>query len=120
MTDQLPLDPFDPKALRLPQDFAEASNVKKLLETIPVGQFDRQDCFGTHPHAEYRLDSVGLLELKDEREYYLVAPALSDALADEFDHVSLFTCVNRKGVLRLIPTKLPRDGAAAMNGRPVC
>jgi hypothetical protein len=33
MSDQLPPDPFDPKALRLPQDFTETASVKKLLET---------------------------------------------------------------------------------------
>jgi hypothetical protein len=42
-----PLDPFDPKALRLPQDFTETANVKKLLETVPIGRFNKQDFFRT-------------------------------------------------------------------------
>ena len=110
-----PLDPFDPKALRLPQDFTETANVKKLLETVPIGRFNKQDFFRTHPDPEYRLDSAELLELKDERETYLVTPALAAELADEFDPCSLFTCINRKGVLRLIPTKLPRDDRRGRN-----
>ena len=105
-----PIDPFDPAALRLPQDFTETAKVKKLLETIPVEKFNKQDFFRTHRDPAYRIDSVGLLELKDERERYLVTPTLSAELADEFDPCSLFTCINRKGVLRLIPVKLPRDG----------
>ena len=74
MTDLL--DPFDPAALRLPQDFTETASVKKLLETIPVDKFNKQDFFRTHPDPAYRIDSVGLLELKDERERYLVTPTL--------------------------------------------
>ena len=93
-------DPFDPKKLRLAQDFTETASVKKLLETVPVGQFN-QDFFRTHPDPEYRLDSVGLLDPKDEREIYLVTPALSAELADEFDPCSLFTAVNRRGVVAL-------------------
>jgi hypothetical protein len=110
-----PLHPFDQKALRLPQDFTDTANVKKLLETVPIGRFNKQDFFRTHPDPEYRLDSVGLLELKDECETYLVTPALAAELADEFDPCSLFTCINRKGVLRLIPTKLPRDDRRGRN-----
>ena len=48
------LDPFDPAALRLPQDFTETASFKKLLETIPVGRFNKQDFFRTHPDEEYR------------------------------------------------------------------
>jgi hypothetical protein len=113
--DSTELYPFNPAALRLPQDFTETASVEKLLETIPVGRFNKQDFFRTHPDPTYRLDSVGLLELKDDREYYLVPPAFSAELADEFDPVSLFTCVNRKGVLRLIPVKLPRDDRRGRN-----
>ena len=66
MTDQTPLvDPFDPKALRLPQDFKETASVKKLLETIPVRRFNNQDFFRTHPdEALFKLltyDRVRLL-----------------------------------------------------------
>lgn len=113
MTDSF--DPFDPEALRLPQDFAEAVSVKKLLETVPVGRFNKQDFFRTHPDPKYRAECVGILELKEEREHYLVAPALSADLAGEFDPCSLFTCINRKGVLRLIPVKLPRDDRRGRN-----
>ena len=60
-----------------------------------------QDFFRTHPDPEYRLDSVGLLDPKVEREIYLVTPALSAELADEFDPCSLFTAVNRRGVVAL-------------------
>jgi hypothetical protein len=54
-----------------------------------------------------------VLELKEDREIYLVAPALWPALASEptFSPRLLVTAVNRQGTLFLWPIKLPRpDG----------
>ena len=114
MTDDDDLDPFSPENLRLSQDFNEVVPVKKLLETVPVGRFNKQDFFRIRPEPEYRLD-VGLLELKEERESYVVAPSLQSELADEFDPATLFVGINRKGVIRIIPVKLPRDDRRGKN-----
>lgn len=85
------LDPFDPAALCLPQDFTETANVEKLLLTVPVRKPNRQDFVRVHPDPAYRLPSVGLLELKDEGEIYLVSPDLAAGLANEFDPCTLYT-----------------------------
>ncbi|MCZ6861990.1 MAG: hypothetical protein O7I42_17225, partial [Alphaproteobacteria bacterium] len=37
------LDPFNPKSLRISQDFAAAAGVKQVLATIPVRKPNRQD-----------------------------------------------------------------------------
>jgi hypothetical protein len=98
-------DPFDPASLRLDQSFA-ATSVKKQLTTVPVGKPNNQDFVRVHPSPDYRL-TTALLELKDDREMYLVAPALKEALTGEWLPATLYTTVNRQGVLRLWPVKLP-------------
>lgn len=53
-----------------------------------------------------------VLELKEERETYLVAPALWESLFDECKPVCLFTAVTRQKVLSFGRLKCPvaRDG----------
>jgi hypothetical protein len=62
----------------------------------------------THADPAYRLDTA-VIELKEDRETYLVAPHLWADLATEslFGPRALFTAVNRQGVLFLWQVKLP-------------
>lgn len=99
-------DPFDPAALRLDQSFSEGPAVKKLLTTIPVRKPGPQDFVRVHESEEYRLDTA-VIALKDDRETYLVAPALVRGLVDECIPVTLFTTISRQGVLTLWPVRLP-------------
>ena len=78
-----PLDPFDPQNLRLSQSFTETVGVKKLLTTVPVRKPGPQDFVRVHPSREYRED-FPIIELKDEREEYIVTAALVPELAGEF------------------------------------
>jgi hypothetical protein len=96
-------DPFaDLASLRLPQAFAETSGVKKLLTTVPVRKPNPQEFFRVHPDPAYR-DNFPMIELKEEREQYLVARQLVPHLVGEFVSVTLFTAMNRQGVLFLMP-----------------
>jgi hypothetical protein len=101
-------DPFDPAALRLSQDYAAGLGVKKALLTIPVGKPDKAWFVRVRPGPEHRLETY-VLELKEERETYLVAPALWPALAGEstLSPRVLFTAVNRQGGVFLWPVGLP-------------
>src|SRR5215471_14770606 len=99
-------DPFDPASLRLDPSYAETIGVRKLLTTVPVRKPNRQDFVRVHPDPLYRL-TAAIIELKEDREIYLVAPHLVEALQDEFTPAILFTAVNRQGVVFLWPTKLP-------------
>lgn len=100
-------DPFDPKSLRLNQNFAETAGVKKLLMTVPVRKPNRQEFVRVHPDPSYRLTPAAIIEVKEDREVYLVTPAMAIELPEEFSVVTLFTTVNRQGVLSLWPVKLP-------------
>ena len=101
------LDPYDPASLRLDQSFTDGSAVKKLLITIPVRRPNRQDFTRVHPDEAYRLSPAGIIELKDDREVYLVTPAIAPDLVGEIAAVTIFTAINRQGVVHLWPIRLP-------------
>jgi hypothetical protein len=105
-------DPFDPAALRLSQDFSAQLGVKKVLMTVPVRKPHNTWFIRVHPSEDYRLQTA-VVELKEEQETYLVAPALWPELAGEstFSPRVIYTAVNRQGVAFLWPIRLPRpDG----------
>ena len=67
-------DPFDPAAVRISPDYG-AVGVKRVLTSVRVGKPGGQEFVRTCPAPEYRVE-VGLLELKQDREHYLVMPAM--------------------------------------------
>src|SRR5262245_16058478 len=101
-------DPFDPASLRLTQDFAANLGVKKALVTVPVRKPDKTWFVRVHPDQTYSVETM-VLELKEEREVYLVTRPLWGQLATE-SAVSprvIVTAINRQGVLFLWPVRLP-------------
>jgi hypothetical protein len=106
---------FDLANLRLNQSFAETAGVTKLLTTVPVRKPNRQEFVRVHPSADYRAD-FAMIELKDEREReeeYIVRGDLIGELAGEIAPKTLFTTINRQGVVFLWPARLPDP-----DGRP--
>ena len=101
-------DPFDPSRLRLSQDFAATVGVKKALITVPVRKPSKQEFVRVYPDQQYRLETA-VLELKEERETYLVEPSLWPELPSELTPKVLFTTMNRQGVLTLWPVRLPGE-----------
>jgi len=102
-------DPFaDLSQFRLSQDFSTKLGVKKAWLTIPVKKPAKEWWVQTHPDAAYRIETA-VLELKEDRETYLVAPALWPALSTEstFSPRALFTAINTQGVVFIWPVRLP-------------
>jgi hypothetical protein len=99
-------DPFDLSNLRLDQDFVQSAGVKKLLTTVPVRKPNPQDYIRTHPSSEYRM-AAAVIELKEDREIYLLPPAFARELPGEFVMATIFTAINRQGVTFLWPVRLP-------------
>ncbi len=97
---------LDLDSIRLTQDFGAELGVKKALLTVPVRRPDRQWFVRVRPEEDYRLQ-VGLIELRDEREVYLVEPSLFSELPGEVVPRILFTAINRQGVVFLWPVRLP-------------
>ncbi len=102
------LNPFDPASLRLDQSFAESAGVKKLITTVPVRKPNRQDFIRVRSGEDWRIQTA-VIELKEDRETYLVSKEMWPELPGEIIPVSLFTAINRQGVLILWPVKLPGD-----------
>lgn len=101
-------DKFDPTHLRLSQDFASIAGVKKALITVPVRKPTRQEFVRVHPDDAYRLQTV-VLELKEERETYLVSPDLWSELPGELVPKLLVLTMNRQNVLTIWPIRLPGE-----------
>jgi len=104
-------DPFDPARLRLSQEGGAEVGVRKALLTVPIRKPNRQWFVRVHPDEAYRLQ-VALLELKEERESYLVQPDLCPELPGEVSPMLLVTAINRQGVVFLWPIRMPD-----LNGR---
>lgn len=107
-------DPFDPAALRInPNTAAGAIGVKRKIVTMKVGKPDKMEFCRVHPSEVYRIDTA-IVEDKNNRESYLVAPSLWPELPDFITLVRLCVAVNRHGTTFLWPAKLPDP-----NGRPM-
>ena len=102
------VNPFDPSNLRLSQNFAESTGVKKLFTTIPVRKPSKQDFVRVHPDPAFRLETV-ILEFKEEGESYLVASELWSELVGELTPKILFTAINRQKTLFIWPVRLPGE-----------
>ena len=97
---------FDLTKLRLSQDFVEHTGVKKHVNTVPVRKPHKQEFVRVHPSEEYRIETM-VLDLKEDRETYLVAPSLWPDLAAELTPKVLYTAMNRQKVLTLWPIRMP-------------
>ena len=104
-------DPYDPANLRLDQSYLRDGGVKKLLTAIPVRKPNKQEFIRTHPHPDYRLSGVAIIELREDRETYLVAPQYAEELDPNWFHIcNVYLTINRQQVVSLWPVKLPDPG----------
>jgi hypothetical protein len=99
-------DPFNLESLRLNPSFTETAGVKKLRTTVPARRPSPQDFVRVHPDPAYR-ENFGMIELRDDREDYIVAPGLVRLLPGEVIFKTIYTAINRQGVVSLWPVRLP-------------
>jgi hypothetical protein len=99
-------DPLDLDRLRLNPEMLEAASVKKLLTTVPVRKPLAQDFVRVRPEPQYRA-MLAFIELKDDRETYIVELGAVSELAGECFFANLFTAITRTGVLFMWPVKIP-------------
>jgi len=105
---------LDLKRLKLTQDFAANVGVKMALTMVPVRKPNRQEFVRVRPEEEYQF-STGVIELKEERETYLVDTALWPVLPGEIVPKILLTTINKQGVLTLWPISLPGEDGRTNN-----
>ena len=104
-------DPFDLSKLRLAANFNEVAGVKKLLRTVPIRRPSKQDFVRVHGDAAFR-ENFAMIELREDREEYVVCGNdLVRELAAETTYKTVYTAINRQGVVFLWPVRLPNaDG----------
>ena len=104
-----PGDPdFDIASIRLETNYADTVGVKKAIVTVPVRKPNRQAFVRVHPSPEYRLETA-VLEDKETRETYLIAPELWPELPGEIVPKLLVTAITRQGHVFLWPIRLPGE-----------
>jgi hypothetical protein len=101
---ELAPDPYDPKRFAA-KDTAELGfGVAKVMVMLPVRKPGKQEFFRTNP--EFSL-TAAVLELKDERELYLVLPDVAAQMPGECTFRNLMLCVSRQGNHFLWPVPVP-------------
>lgn len=99
-------DPFDPSQFAANSTIVGDAGVVKQLVVCPVRKPNKQEFVRVHPDPKYRLE-VHIIELKNERELYLVMPSVAAALPGETRSVTLTLTVNRQGSAFLWPVPTP-------------
>jgi hypothetical protein len=99
-------DPFNLESLRLNPSFTETAGVKKLRTTVPARKPNPQDFVRVHADPAYH-ENFAMIELKDDREDYLVLPHVVPQLPGEVVFKTIYTAINRQGVVFLWPVRLP-------------
>ena len=102
---------FDLDSLRLKQDFSESLGIQRVLSLVPVRKPNKTNFIRVHPGEDYRMD-VGIVEMKEERETFLVTPDMMSepGIYELVVPARLVTYITRQGVLALWPLKLEKDG----------
>jgi hypothetical protein len=98
-------DPFNPDSLRVTGDINTVGAEKMLLRVL-VRKPNKQEFFRVNADPAYRL-TCAILEIKDEREIYMVAPEALHILAEDVRHVELRLCQSRQGAIYFWPVPMP-------------
>lgn len=103
-------DPFDPSRFAVSSSVMSEIGVTKELVACPVRKPNKQEFVRVNPDGAYHLRAC-ILELKDERETYLVAPGVAAMLPGETKTVDLRLAASRQGAIFIWPIPVPRlDG----------
>ena len=106
---EAPPDPFDPQSFRTSQDFGAGLHVKERLLKVPLRNMPAKEWwFRVHPDPGYQVIAP-LLELKEDRELYLVQSDLVPLVSDEptYKEKLIATAVNRDEAVFLLHLRYP-------------
>ena len=101
-------NPFDPKRLRVDQRAGEGQDVRRVLVSVLVRKPHRQEFFRTHPDPRMALEAA-ILEFKQDRQSFIVAPELAPYLPGEAVAKFLLPTITNHGTLFLWPIRLPDE-----------
>lgn len=93
-------------SIKMSQDFQANVGVIKLLTTVQVKKPDGQNYIRVNPDPAWRLP-VATIEIKQDREIYIVPNNLVGQLSSEVKYQLIFTAITRQGTVFLWPIPLP-------------
>lgn len=96
------------KDLRLPANYGAKLGVKKMLTTVPVGKPKKPQFFRTHQAEEMNFPAM-ILEQKETRECYAVAPDVAQQISELVRAVQMHAAIDRQNNVFLIPVPLPGE-----------
>jgi hypothetical protein len=104
------LDPFDPATYKVSQDLSATAGVKKHFVNIPVRKPNKSWWVRRHPDPEYTF-TAWVIELREEREQYLVLPEIRPYLLGEATYklMTFHLAVTMQGKVFLWPVRTPVD-----------
>jgi hypothetical protein len=95
---------FDPSRLRLNQGFEAGATTR--TSPIAARKPDPHNWFMAHPDPAYHFVTM-VLDIKAEREIYLVEPDLREELGHELTPKVIVPCITRQNNIFLWPVSLP-------------
>lgn len=96
------------KDLRLPANYGVTLGVKKMLTSVHVGKPKKPQFFRTSQSNEMTFNAM-ILEQKDTRECYAVAPSVAQQIGELVRAVQLHAAIDRQNNVFLIPVPLPGE-----------
>src|SRR5215468_5727902 len=89
-------DQLNPELFRLDQSELDQPVAKTVLSAIPIRKPEPLEFIRVHPDPKYRMGPVSFIALKQNREYYLVTPALRSELRPREYYIGhIFLATNR-------------------------
>lgn len=102
----LPSEEIDFEALKLPQDYSEATAGKKLHTTIPVRKPKKHEFVRAFPDPEWHYRTMLYLD-PESSDFYLLAPDFWEELGGHAHPFLLIPTLTRFKTLFLWPLRLP-------------
>lgn len=99
---------LDLDALRLPPNYGASLGVKRVLTTVPIGKPKPAQFFRSHPNPEWTIQ-VYIIEMKEDRETYVVGRSIAPILGNVVKPVLLHAAIDRGDNPFLIPVFLPGE-----------
>ena len=97
---------IDFDALRLPADYEALAGVEPAHLTIKIRKPNRQEWIRVHADPEWTFPTRVFIS-QDDRELFLIDPAIQPALASELRPVALHVTITRAGHIFLWPIPMP-------------
>ena len=101
-----PQPEMDLQGLALSQDYTSMASVKKAILKVPIQKPPAQTWFQINADPAWQI-RVPVIELKEDREHYIVAADMRDELLGEWIPKLLTGTITKQGTVMFWPIRLP-------------